>query len=224
MMHQIINRKIAIYFFLLILFGTMNNKNLDKIKFPKIDKINVSGLSIQKNTELSKELNLLKEKNLFFLDSFEINKILNSQNIIEKFSIFKRYPSTLQIQVKKAKFLAYTKIDGDDLIIGSNGKFIKTKKIEEKIPFIYGNFKINDFLMIEKKIRNSKLEMKKIKNLFFFKSGRWDIETYSGILIKLPNQNLDELLNLSLTIINDNNFEKVRVIDLRQKNQVIING
>ena len=40
-----------------------------------------------------------------------------------------------------------------------------------------------------------------MKNLFFFKSGRWDIETNSGVLIKLPKNNLKEMLDLSFKLL-----------------------
>ena len=38
-------------------------------------------------------------------------------------------------------------------------------------------------------------DYKDIKNLFFFKSGRVDIETISGVVIKLPTINLRNLLS-----------------------------
>ena len=41
---------------------------------------------------------------------------------------------------------------------------------------------------------NSKFELSEIKNLYFFKSGRWDIETNSGILIKLPKNNSKDII------------------------------
>ena len=48
-MHQRISKKnILIYIFLFILLGTINNKELNMFKFPKINKIEVSGLSDEK--------------------------------------------------------------------------------------------------------------------------------------------------------------------------------
>ncbi len=223
-MRRLINKRIVAYLFLFILIVTLNNKNLNKIELPKIDRIEISGLGIENNIKLSKELDLIKKQNLFFLNTKEINKILISHNMIEKFSIFKKYPSTLLIQIKKTKFLAYTKKNDSNYFIGSNKKFIRANYINDKIPFIFGNFTISDFFKFEKEIQNSKFKMEQIKNLFFFKSGRWDIETYSGILIKLPNKKLKESLDLSFTIINDINFENIKMMDLRQNNQIITNG
>ena len=36
-------------------------------------------------------------------------------------------------------------------------------------------------LLIEKKIDETNFNFDEIKNLLYFKSGRWDIETYSGL-------------------------------------------
>jgi len=72
-------------------------------------------------------------------------------------------------------------------------------------------------------IDNSNFDYDEIKNLYFFPSNRWDIETRSGVLIKLPNDKLNKSLELSLKILSDDSFNNVKLIDLRQNNQIIIN-
>ncbi len=62
----------------------------------------------------------------------------------------------------------------------------------------------------------------KLKIYFFFKSGRWDIEVESGLLIKLPRENIQQSLELSQKIL-DKDDKKIKIIDLRQHKQVIIN-
>ena len=37
--------------------------------------------------------------------------------MIEKFSIFKKYPSTLEIKIKKVKILAHTKKDNANFLL-----------------------------------------------------------------------------------------------------------
>ena len=97
--------------------------------------------------------------------------------------------------------------------------FINMRKREKKNMLqIYHS--LNNFKKI---IDNSTLEFKEIKNLFFFPSGRWDIELLSGILIKLPNERLKQSLDLSLNLLNNETFVNVKLIDVRQKNQVIVN-
>ena len=77
---------------------------------------------------------------------------------------------------------------------------------------------------LKKIIEESKFNFSEIKNFFFFPSGRIDIETNKGIFIKLPINEIRESLDLSFLMLQDPKFEKIKIIDLRQKNQVIING
>ena len=128
-----------------------------------------------------------------------------------------------QYEVYKTEFLAYVKKDGANFLLGSNDKFVYTEDIVEKIPLIHGNFKNNDFKNLKRLIDESNFDFKEIKDLFFFPSGRWDIETYSGKLIKLPKNKVKENIDLLTIILADKEFKKARLVDLRQENQIIIN-
>ena len=222
-MHQKRNKKILLLFFLFLLIGTLNNKNLEFNNFGKINEIIVTGLEENYNIELMKELNFLKLENLFFLDKKEIKKILNKNNYIEEYFVIKKYPSTLNIKIDKAVFLAQIKKDNINYLLGSNGKLVRSYDKENKVPMIFGEVNYKYFFYFKNIIEESDFDYNKIKNLFFYKSGRWDIETDNGILIRLPKENLKKSLNFALEIMNKNQFKKIIKIDLRQKNQVIIN-
>ena len=222
-MHQQINKKILIYFFLFIIFGTLNNKNLIDFKIFKIKNIKVSGLEDERNLDIKKNLDLLKLRNILFLDKEKIKEIIYSSSFVEDFSIFKRYPSELEINIYKTNFLAYVKKKNEIFFLGSNRKLIKTNDEIEKIPYIFGNFDDREFFKFKDIIDNSNFDYKEIKNLFFFPSKRWDIETQTGVLIKLPKDRLKDSLELALNLLSDRNFKNIKMIDLRQKNQVIIN-
>ena len=105
------NKKILIYIFLFLIIGTFNNKYLNNISFPKIDKILINGIDDTKNLSLVEKLNFLRFKNLFFISKDEIVQILDQYNYIENYSIFKIYPSTLSIEISETEFLAYTEKD-----------------------------------------------------------------------------------------------------------------
>ena len=92
------------------------------------------------------------------------------------------------------------------------------------LPFIFGNFSIENFFRLKKAVDESNFEYTEIKNFFFFKSGRWDIETNSGLLIKLPQKNIKKSLQLMISFLEKENDKKISEIDLRQNNQIIING
>ena len=103
------SRKILIYIFLFLIIGTFNNKNLVKTNFIKLNTITVTGLEEKNNIDLANKLNFFKFDNLIFLDKSQITEIIDSNLLVEKFFVFKKYPSTLQVEIKKTEFLAQTK-------------------------------------------------------------------------------------------------------------------
>ena len=222
-MHTKKNKKILIYLFLFCIIGTLNNKNLSNFHFPKINQINISGLDNQENSEILKSLEVLKSDNLFFLDPKKIEKMINNISYIDEFYISKKYPTTLNVKIQKAKYMAYTIKDNKTFILGSNKKLIVASDMKKKLPYIYGDLEIEKFFDLKKDIERSNFEFDEVKNLFFFTSGRWDIETFSGVVIKLPRSMVDETLNFYVELIKKNDFKKIKTIDLRQNNQVIIN-
>ena len=220
-MPQQISRKILLYFFLFVILGTFNNKNLNFFELPKINSIKIYGLE-KEDLIFEKSLDLIKINNVFFINKSQIQKLFETNNLIEEYQIFKRYPSSLEVEIVKAKFLAQTNIDGKIFFVGSNGKLIEKKSNSKNLPYIFGNFDIDNFLNLKKIIDETNLDFKEIKNLYFFPSGRWDVEILSKVLIKLPSERLKESINLSLDFLNNKKFNNIEVIDLRQKNQVII--
>ena len=167
-MHRLKNKKILFYLFLFLIIGTLNNKNLSNINFSKINLINVTGLSEKTNLELKNSLNFLKANNIFFLDEYKIKEILNSNNLIQKYSVHKKYPSTLNIKLEKTEFLAQIKKNGEFFYLGANNKLTKINDVRKDIPFIFGDFETDDFNLLKKAIDESEFNFKEINNLFFF--------------------------------------------------------
>lgn len=223
-MHQLISKKVIIYLCLFFLLATVNNSSIINLRLPKIEKIKISGFSLDQNTHVRDIIESLKSKNIFFINQFEIKKDIFSDNIIEELNIFKNYPSTLIVDIKKTQLLAVTKKDGDDYFIGRNGKLIKKNQSISKLPYVFGDLNINDFLEFKKNIDNSNFEFKQILNLYYYKSKRWDIETSKGYLIKLPRENISEILNLFVRLSKEKNFNDKRTIDFRQKGQIILDA
>ena len=223
-MHQLISKKVIIYLCLFFLLATVNNSSIINLRLPKIEKIKISGFGLDQNTHVRDIIESLKSKNIFFINQFEIKKDIFSDNIIEELNIFKNYPSTLIVDIKKTQFLAVTKKDGDDYFIGRNGKLIKKNQSISKLPYVFGDLNINDFLEFKKNIDNSNFEFKQILNLYYYKSKRWDIETSNGYLIKLPRENISEVLNLFIRLSKEKNFNDKRTIDFRQKGQIILDA
>jgi len=221
-MHQRISRTIIIYLFLFTILASANNLKYINLQIFKIDQINISGLDNIDNTNLHESIKNFKNKNIFFVDNFEISKNINSNNFVEEFKVFKEYPSTININIIKTNFLGITKINNIDYLIGSNGKFIKkTDKQIIKLPFIFGSINVDEFLILNEFLNKSNFELSKIESFYYYQSKRWDIKTKKGLIIRLPSELNVNLLNEVLQILEDEKFKDIKTLDFRQKNQII---
>jgi len=223
-MHQRKGKLVLIYFLLLLIVASINNVNFSDIKFSRVEKINISGLNYLENEKILRDINNLNLENIFFLNSIKINNIINSNSLVEEFKVFKKYPSTINIDIEKTIFLAKINHDEKILILGSNGKFLKNDSSIKDLPYIFGNPEISDFLNFKKIIENSKISYEAIKNIYFFKSHRWDLELKNNILIKLPKNNVKETLDNVSEFMEDINVGDKIIIDARIDNQIILNG
>jgi len=222
-MHQKKSNKIFIYLFFFVILGTLNNLKILNLDPFRITNFQISGLDKNYKREIEDDLNNLSEFNIFFNDKIFLKSALKSNSLIETFNVFKIYPSTLKIQIKKTNFLARLNISGDIHLIGSNGKITKDYLLSdsEKLPFVFGNPDIEQFLKMFSIIGLSNFRYDDIKNLFFYKSGRVDLEMKNDILIKLPLDNLEvSLRNISQLMTNDQLLNKI--IDARVSNQIIL--
>lgn len=218
-------KKILIYIFLLLLVGSINNDTINSFKFDKIKNINVLGLGHNDNQDLLYNIIDLNLGNIFFLNKENINKIINSNTLIHDYEIFKRYPHSLDINVKRTKFLARIKDNKNFFLIGSNGKLspIEHKDKSDYLPFIFGKPKIDQFLKFKTIIDSSKFEYKDIDSIFFFSSNRWDIQLKNELLVRLPSKNIKKTLDLVSDFLIENTNNSIKIVDARIQNQIILN-
>ena len=222
-MHQRKGKKILIYFFLLFVVGSINNISLNNLKLTKINYININGLGENDNAILLQEIKNLNLYNIFLINKNEIINQINVNSLVENYNIFKRYPSSIDININKTKFLARINNNGKIFLVGSNGKLIENNFSSNQLPFIFGNPNIYKFLEFKKIIDQSKISYEEIKNLYFFSSERWDLELKNNIIIKLSKNYTKDSLNLALEFLYSDGFRDVTIIDARIKNQIILN-
>jgi cell division protein FtsQ len=203
-----------------LILSTTSGKFKEKQHF-YTSKINVTGLSKSENLQILNKLNKLIYQNIFIQSKHGINKIIAEYNIVEQYSVKKVYPSSFNINIKPTELIAKVS-NNSQLLIGANGKLIVDKMNNEILPIIEGEFSSKKFLKFKKNIENSKFSFNRFKTLYFFPSGRWDVLTINNILIKLPRDSLIQSLDLAYKIIADSQFESKNIIDLRVKNQLII--
>ena len=222
-MHQRKSKKVLIYFLLLIVVSSIGNYSINNLNFHKIQNINISGLDEKNNQILLNKIKNLNLKNIFFLNEYEIIKILNSNNLIESYEVFKKYPFELDVDIKKTTFLAKINIEGKEYLIGSNRKFSNSNYSNKNLPYIFGNPEISEFLDFKNTLDQSSIAYDEIKNFYFFQSKRWDLEMRNGLLIKLPAVSIQNILSDVSVFLKQNNLNQLKIIDARVKNQIIAN-
>ncbi len=222
-MHQRKGKKIFIYLFLLFIVSSISNIGLSKIKFEDIKNIKVSGLNESENINILEDIQNLNLKNIFLLDEDKISKIITSNSLVEKYEIFKKYPSTIYIEIKKTNFLAKISNNGKISLVGSNGKLSDLKFSDEDLPFIFGKPEIDEFIKFTYLIDESKFSLNDVENLYYFPSKRWDLKLKNNIILKLSKDYTQLSLDQAFDILNLDNFNDIKIVDARIKNQIILN-
>ena len=222
-MQQRKSKKILTYLFLLFLVGSINNINFNNLKFKEIENIKVLGLGNYDNSILISQIKNLNLKNIFFINREDIKKKIKSNNLVEKYEIFKLYPSSLVINIKKTKFLAKINDKEKIFLVGSNGKFLKNNSFYNQLPFIFGKPDVSEFLEFKEIIDQSKFSYNEVKNLYYFSSKRWDLELKNNAIIKLSKNYPEESLKLAFEFLHNKDLKDIKFIDARIKNQIILN-
>ena len=218
-------KKIYVYLIFFLILSTISNYNFSnffKKKF-EIKKIYVSGLDNEQNNKILYKIKKLNPKNIFSIDKNKIVKIIENNNLVEKYNIKIKYPDILLIDLFKTTIIGKVNFFDEEYFIGSNGKKIPNSDIKtiNDVPLLEGTFDINEYIKLTGKIKKSKLLLNEIESMYFHKNKRWDIKTKSGFLIMLPQENINKKISIANELILNNTLKKFNKIDLRIKNKVI---
>ena len=222
-MHQKKSKKILIYFLLLIFVSSIGNNAINNLKFRKIENINISGLDQKNNQILLNKLNSLSLGNIFFIDKNQIENLIKLNSLIERYVIFKEYPSTINIKIEKTNFLAKINDNGKILLVGSNGKLTQLENGYSELPYIFGKPSIKEFLKLKRIIDLSQFSYNQIKNIYFFPSKRWDLNLKDNVLLKLPNNITVDTIDYLYKFLENYGVENYTIVDARLNNKIIVN-
>ncbi len=217
--------RILCLFLILAMFTTFNPRlefTKDSYFFP-IKNISVEQNSAIKTSQIKNELQAVKGKNLFFLKSIDIEKLLVKFNFISSFTVKKIYPNSIKIVIIEKKPLALLQKGKKKYFLLENGEtinFFETQNYKD-LPLIIGNAKNFDRLYFSLKKIN--FPISEIEKFFYFEIGRWDIILNNDRIIKLPRENEETSLSNFLKVYKNKSFDKYKIFDYRIKNQLILN-
>ena len=226
-MHQLIDKKkYLLYLSIFFLLSTINSQSLINLKLFKIKDIEVledkSNINNSVKEIIEDNLTIFKNQNIFLLDKNQIVKKISDNNWISNFSIQKKYPSKLIVNLKKTEPIAKIIVDNEIFYVGSNFKLIKSKIQFNDLANIFGKPKINEFKKLITNLNLSSLSYKDISDIYYLKSGRRNLKIQDDVIIKLPRDNILESLNLVKKILDNKNIISKNTIDLTIKNQIIV--
>ena len=227
MMHQSIDKKkYLLYLSIFFLLSTINSQSLINLNLFKIKDIEVledkSNINNSIKEIIEDNLTTFKNQNIFLLDKKQIVKKISDNNWISNFSIQKKYPSKLIVNLKKTEPIAKIIINNEIFYVGSNFKLIKSKIQFNNLPNIFGKPKLDQFENLINNLNLSPLSYKDISEIYYLKSGRWNLKIQNEVIIKLPKDNILESLNLVNKILENKNISSKNTIDLTVKNQIIV--
>ena len=96
------------------------------------------------------------------------------------------------------------------------------KASQSPFGLIVGNIEIKSFIDLRKKLVLNDFNVEDFTKFYSYRSNRWDLVYKNKVTFKLPIDDLDSSLVLLKEIINNLNLEKINIIDLRIKNNVIL--
>ena len=189
----------------------------------QIQTIQIKNNSIIKADDIKKKLSFLYEKNLFFLNTEDISKILKNDSFIKSFSIKKIFPNTIKLIIVEKKPIAILQNKKKKFYISENGNLIKFIGLDlyVDLPTVFGNEK--DFYVLYKNLQNIKFPIKTIKTFYLFESKRWDLIMNDDKLVKLPIKNYLFALKNFVFLKENSNFDNYNMFDYRIKDQLILN-
>ena len=225
---QLVINKTKIYFYLIsfLFLTTISNNNLmsNLSKNFQIKEIKIQTNSKNLNAIILSHTNHLIHKNIFLINNKILLKKLENLNFLENLRINKNYPSTIVLNFRETKLLAYTYINQKKYFVGENRNFIDSNIFEndKNLPIIFGKFEIDNFLNLKKELSNQNINFNKINKFYFHKNKRWDLYYDNNIIIKLPNQNISNAISLFKKLKSNTEIESGAIIDLRIKNRLIL--
>ena len=219
--------KILFYIFIFIFLSTVSffertNIFSNKIFFP-LNKIEIYGYEKVDYVAMQSQLSNLIGQNLLFMNPKDIEEILDENKLISEFTIQKKYPNTVNINLKEVNFVAKVFKDKKKYFLADNDILIPFKDyvIDQDLPNIYGKdaeFYFNDF---QKLLKLNNFNINIISSYYFFQINRWDLVTNNQKIIKFPSKGLKEAIKVANKLLNNKDFNKYSIIDLRINNKII---
>ena len=197
-----------------------NNKN----SFFEIKNIEVYNNKLIFKNDILDSLKNIKGKNILFLKKSDIDLSLKSIDFLEKIEVKKQYPNKIIIKIYETIPVAILLKDNTKYLVDNKSNLVTYKEniTDEKLPNIFGKDAEVNFINFFEQLQKGKFPKKKIKNYYFFKIGRWDLQLVNNQIIKFPSEKISDAISQSIELLENENFKNYSVIDLRIHGKIVV--
>jgi cell division septal protein FtsQ len=201
---------------------TFFNKNNNF--FFKIQNIEITNNNKINKTDIINKLNHIYNKNILFISNDDISESLKTVNYLEKIEVKKKYPDTIVIRIYETKPVGILFKNNTKYIIDtvSNLITLNDNLVNNNFPNIFGKDAERDFINFFEQLKNNKFPRKEVKNYYYFQVDRWDVKLTNNQIIKFPSKKRKEAIQQSVKLLNHEDFENYKVIDLRIHGKIVV--
>tara|TARA_B100000678_G_scaffold277210_1_gene270741 strand:+ start:1114 stop:1797 length:684 start_codon:yes stop_codon:yes gene_type:complete len=201
---------------------TFFNKNNNF--FFKIQNIEITNNNKINKTDIINKLNHIYNKNILFISNDDISESLKTVNYLEKIEVKKKYPDTIVIKIYETKPVGILFKNNTKYIIDTVSNLItfNDNLVNNNFPNIFGKGAEKDFINFFEQLKNNKFPRKQVKNYYYFQVDRWDVKLTNNQIIKFPSKKRKEAIQQSVKLLNHEDFENYKVIDLRIHGKIVV--
>ena len=201
---------------------TFFNKN--KNFFFKIQNIEITNNNKINKTDIINKLNHIYNKNILFISNNDILESLKTVNYLGKIEVKKKYPDTIVIKIYETKPVGIVFKNNTKYIIDTVSNLItfNDNLVNNNFPNIFGKDAERDFINFFEQLKNNKFPRKEVKNYYYFQVDRWDVKLTNNQIIKFPSKKRKKAIQQSVKLLNHEDFENYKVIDLRIHGKIVV--
>ena len=221
--------KIIILLLTLIFLTTFNpiHSNLFIEKdwfFFQIKKVDIINSKLVDKNEVEEKLKEVYGKNIIFINRKNIEEPLKSINFLDKIEVKKKYPNTIIIKIFETQPIAFLfKKEKKYLIDSKSNLIILNNKKYENLPNVFGVEGVEkEFISFFSLLKEKNFPTKLIESFYYFQIGRWNIKLHNNKTIKYPPTDIQKSIKKSVQLLNNKDFEKYSIIDLRISDKIIV--
>ena len=201
-----------------------NVSSKKKNNFFEIQNIKIVNNHLIDKIKITEKLTQISNENILFINRNDIEKSLQSIEFLDKIEVKKKYPNTIIIKVYETKPMAILFKKNAKFWLDSSSNLITFNEnmFAKDFPIVFGDGAENEFINFFNQLENNNFPRKRIKNLYYFQIGRWDLQLLNNQIIKLPTNKTAEAIKQSVKLLGRKDFENYDIIDLRIYGKIVV--